>query len=252
MTDRRPFKEVKLQWLQLLSCDANLSDTARSVALYIVTTHINGHTEKAWPSYQTIANAMGKSVKTIQRAIHDLELGGWFDVARGNGVGRSTRYAPTEASILNAIKAREKTDKIVHLQPAKGGQNCPERRSKVSRKGGQNCPPNLENQNNKKPNARENARPPTERRRTFPALFVADHETGKLDMWREWFREKGLFELDEFAPRDRRHGRQGFLLPSYFPPSPSEEAKCKEWFAHFQCRQVGRESGADKKLSLAS
>jgi len=73
MSVSRPFREVKLQWLQQLSCDKNLSDNSRSVALYIVTTHMNGHTEKAWPSYQTIADVTGKSVKTIQRAIRELE-----------------------------------------------------------------------------------------------------------------------------------------------------------------------------------
>ena len=69
MSECRPFREVKLQWLQQLSCDADLSDGAKCVALYIITTHLNGHTEKAWPSYQTIAEATGKSVKTIQRAV---------------------------------------------------------------------------------------------------------------------------------------------------------------------------------------
>ena len=66
MSDVRPFRDVKRQWLQQLSCDKDLSDSARSVALYIITTHLNGHTEKAWPSYQTIADATGKSVKTIE------------------------------------------------------------------------------------------------------------------------------------------------------------------------------------------
>jgi hypothetical protein len=45
MSGARPFRDVKLQWLQQLSCDKDLSDSARSVALYIVTTHLNGHTE---------------------------------------------------------------------------------------------------------------------------------------------------------------------------------------------------------------
>ena len=41
------------------------------MALYIITTHLNGHTEKAWPSYQTIADATGKSVKTIELGCAD-------------------------------------------------------------------------------------------------------------------------------------------------------------------------------------
>lgn len=132
MSERRPFKEVKLQWLELLSCDAEVNDSAKCVALYIITKHMNGHTEEAWPSFSTIAEATGKSVKTIQRAIHDLELGGWLDVVRGNGSRRSTRYRPSEASILQASDLREKTDKIVPLRPSKG--------DKPVLKGGQICP----------------------------------------------------------------------------------------------------------------
>ncbi|EKF59933.1 hypothetical protein QWE_07531 [Agrobacterium albertimagni AOL15] len=116
MSARRPFREVKLQWLQQLSCDNDLSDNARSIALYIVTTHMNGHTEKAWPSYQTIADATGKSVKTIQRAIRELEDKEWFDVRRGNGIGHNTEYRPSALSIVRASEAREKTDRIVTLR----------------------------------------------------------------------------------------------------------------------------------------
>lgn len=135
MNGARPFREVKLQSLQQLSCDQDLSDSARSVALYIVTTHLNGHTEKAWPSYQTIADATGKSVKTIQGAVRELEVKGWFSVQRGNGVGHNTEYRPSAASILRASDAREKTNKIVSLYPDKGGQIRPVRRSGVSREG---------------------------------------------------------------------------------------------------------------------
>ncbi|MDD1498572.1 helix-turn-helix domain-containing protein [Agrobacterium sp. CNPSo 3708] len=148
MSGARPFRDVKLQWLQQLSCDKDLSDSARSVALYIITTHLNGHTEKAWPSYQTIADATGKSVKTIQRAVRELEVKGWFEVQRGNGVGHNTEYRPSAASILRASDAREKTDKVVTLYPDKGGQNRPARRSDLSSEGGQICPPNPEKEKN--------------------------------------------------------------------------------------------------------
>ena len=60
------------------------------VALHVITTHMNGHTGKAWPSCQTIADATGKSVKTIQRAVRDRENAGWFEVQCGNGVNHNT------------------------------------------------------------------------------------------------------------------------------------------------------------------
>lgn len=125
MSECRPFREVKPQWLQQLSCDANLNDGAKCVALYIITTHLNGHTERAWPSYQTIAEATGKSVKTIQRAVRELEVNGWFQVQRGNGVWHNTEYRPSPPSIIRASESREKTDKIVTLYPAEGGRIRP-------------------------------------------------------------------------------------------------------------------------------
>jgi hypothetical protein len=105
---------------------------------------LNGHTEKAWPSYQTIADATGKSVKTIQRAIRELETSGWFEIWRGNGIGHNTEYRPFAASMLRASNAREKTDKVVTLYPGAGGRNRPARRSDVSGEGGQKCLPNPE------------------------------------------------------------------------------------------------------------
>ncbi|MDF8359006.1 helix-turn-helix domain-containing protein [Ensifer adhaerens] len=132
MTGPRPFRDVKLQWLQQLSCDRDLSDSARSVALYIVTTHLNGHTEKAWPSFQTIANATGKSAKTIQRAVRELEITGWFEVQRGNGIGTTRNIVPhrrllyahrTPAKRRTRLSpfTREKAVKFVQ----QGGQSCP-------------------------------------------------------------------------------------------------------------------------------
>ncbi|WP_258045493.1 helix-turn-helix domain-containing protein [Mesorhizobium sp. NBSH29] len=132
MSGMRPFRDLKLQWLQQLSCDKGLSDSARSVALYIITTHLNGHTEKAWPSYQTIADATGKSVKTIQRAVRELEVKGWFEVQRGNGVGHNTEYRPSAASILRASDAPKRRTKLSPFTLTKA--------VKFVRKGGQICP----------------------------------------------------------------------------------------------------------------
>ncbi|WP_190294098.1 hypothetical protein [Roseibium aggregatum] len=54
MSERRPLREVKLQWLRLLSCDANINDNAKCVALYIVTAHVNGSAFNAGMASGTI------------------------------------------------------------------------------------------------------------------------------------------------------------------------------------------------------
>ncbi|AMN55322.1 hypothetical protein ACP90_26345 [Labrenzia sp. CP4] len=231
MAERRPFREVKLQWLRLLSCDANINDNAKCVALYIVTAHVNGHTEKAWPSYKTIAEATGKSVKSIQRAIRDLEEGGWLGVQRGNGVGHNTEYCPTDASILKASELREKTDKSVPLTRSEGGQTCPERRSDVSGKGGQICPTNLEKEINKKPNARE-ARAKAAPRRSIPVVVLPTAQTRQVDEWNAWLAEKTLPDLARFDLATSVNGSSGYRLPFRWPPEADTEKEqaCLSYF----------------------
>ncbi|MHA7777228.1 helix-turn-helix domain-containing protein [Roseibium sp. M-1] len=231
MSERRPFREVKLQWLRLLSCDANINDNAKCVALYIVTAHVNGHTEKAWPSYKTIAEATGKSVKSIQRAIRDLEIGGWLCVQRGNGVGHNTEYCPTDASILKASELREKTDKSVPLASSEGGQICPERRSDLSGKGGQICPPNKEKEINKKPNGRDAGAKPAPRR-SIPVVILPKAQTRQVDEWNAWLTEKTLPDLARFNLATNANGSSGYQLPGRWPPEDGSdrERDCLSYF----------------------
>lgn len=253
MSGARPFRDVKLQWLQQLSCDKDLSDSARSVALYIITTHLNGHTEKAWPSYQTIADATGKSVKTIQRAVRELEVKGWFKVQRGNGVGHNTEYRPSAASILRASDAREKTDKIVTLYPDKGGQIRPERRSGLSSEGGQICPPNLEKEKIYKPNPREDAPPRVETRRAVPLVFVAETKADQVEHWRSWLRGHGFPSIDALGLRTVKIGKPGYALPGYWPPDEASPSAL-DWIAFFSHRRdhIATETARETDLRRAS
>ncbi|WP_154721285.1 helix-turn-helix domain-containing protein [Ciceribacter sp. T2.26MG-112.2] len=236
MTNHRPFREVKLQWLQQLSCDKELSDNARSVALYIVTTHMNGHTEKAWPSYQTIADATGKSVKTIQRAIRELEAKEWFDVRRGNGTGHNTEYRPSALSILRASEAREKTDRIVTLRPNDGGQIRPRRQSHLSDKGGHIRPPNPEKEKIYKPNAREECSVSTGMQPAVPAIFVADTRTEQVLQWQKWLGLHGLGTLDVVDVRASKDGKAGYRLPGHWPPGDTDP-NSRTWITFFSRRR---------------
>ena len=242
MSECRPFREVKLQWLQQLSCDADLSDGAKCVALYIITTHLNGHTEKAWPSYQTIAEATGKSVKTIQRAVRELEIKGWFQVQRGNGVGHNTEYRPSAASIIRASEAREKTDKVVPLYPAEGGQIRLIRRSKMSREGGQICPPNLEKDKIKKPNPR------VEPRRAVPLVFVAETQLQQISHWRKWLIDQGMPALERLELRTMKYGKCGYAMPGHWPPD-STNPSALDWIEFFS-RRLDHIAGPTWKTEL--
>ena len=232
MSGEWTFRDVKLQWLQQLSCDAELSDCAKCVALHLATTYMNGHTGKAWPSYQTLATALGKSVKTIQRAIKELESRAWLEVRRGNGVGHNTEYCPSRASIIRASAAREKTDKVVPLRPAKGGQDCPGRRSDVSAKGGQNCPPNLykEKINNPRPPALAREQAPAGSPR--PRLTVLKSQVQQLAAWEDWLHREGLPPIARLCAETFSSQGPAYHLPKRWPPEDGgeHEAMCRDFF----------------------
>lgn len=224
MTVSRSFKDVKFQWLSLICQDSRLSTTAITVAVYIVTTHYNPEKECAWPSFKTVANAIDKNVKTVQRAIKELEIH-WFDVKRGNGHGHSTTFAPSLPSVEQAIALREKQDKVVTLQPQKGGQTCPKRETKMSEKRGQNCPPNkvIESRNKKI------EQPPSQKLKPFPKIFV-ETQSRQFRSWQVWLKDRQLPPLDELRTKASRYGATGYYLPSAYPPSTTTESDDMETF----------------------
>jgi len=220
------FRDVKLQWLELLTCASELSGSAICVGAHIVLRYVNNDTESAWPSQDAIANGTGKTVKTIQRAVRELEHRGWFEVVRGNGRSLTTLYRPTATSIDRARALRTKRDKVVILYPEKSGHFCPERRSKVARKDGQECPPNLMNQTNRKPNARP----------VIPQIFIPVTHIHKLDHWRAWLAALDLPSLDDLGLATSRSGLDGFLLPSNYPPNSADEIVTAKWIEYLRLR----------------
>lgn len=179
MDELPSFKEIQLQWLGNLYADNHLSDNAMRVATYIALKHINRATGTAWPSYQTLAKALGKSVKTIQRAIHELEEANWFTVKRGNGLTHNTQYTPSQTSILSAFNTKQKTVKSVTLS----NNNAPESKTNLSDKGGQICLPNLKNINNNIPPL-----PPSAATASTPETTATQKEKGYnfLNLWKNW------------------------------------------------------------------
>lgn len=236
MTEQRAFKDVKFQWLSLITQDSRLSTTAIAVAVYIVTTHYNPEKDCAWPSYGTIAEAMGKNAKTIQRAIKELEQF-WLTVKRGNGLGHSTIFSPSKGSIHAASELREKQDKIVPLRPSKGGQNCPERVTNLSEKGGQNCPPNKEIEKIK-----EKRNVTARKLKPFPKVFV-EQNSRSAEAWERWLKERDLPTLDNLRPQESRYGITGFYLPSSYPPSHSQEGYDMEKHLLAQAEHFSRKTG---------
>ncbi len=226
MSERKSFYEVKYQWMELLDEDLSISDASARVGRYIAR-FVHRDSEKAWPSYQTIADGLGRSAKSIQRAIKELEAQGWFDVARGNGYQKSTVYHPTEKSIIAATIRREKADNFVALRLLEGGQKCPETLSDVSNQPRQNCPPTKEIYQNK------NKRPQmsVQEGSVSQDVFIAKSDKETLRAWQEWLCQEGLGDFHSLRLNGQNGLMDGFFLPALLPPADEiMQSKYREFY----------------------
>ena len=85
-------------------------------------------TSRCFPSHQTIADELGFTIKTVQRAIKELENAGFIIVQRENGRSRACRYSfgwsnekvdnTVHPSTTNQMQTRstpsKKVDRVVH------------------------------------------------------------------------------------------------------------------------------------------
>ncbi len=87
--DARAFTREKMQWLNAISLECEISSTAFRVA-YLIADHQNSVAGFAWPSLARLAGKVCLSSKSIQRAVGQLERLGWLEVERRRE--RSNRY----------------------------------------------------------------------------------------------------------------------------------------------------------------
>ncbi|WP_186293998.1 helix-turn-helix domain-containing protein [Bradyrhizobium guangdongense] len=79
--DVRAFNREKMQWLNAISLECEISSTAFRVA-YLIADHQNSVAGFAWPSLARLAGKVCLSNKSIQRAVGQLERLGWLAVER--------------------------------------------------------------------------------------------------------------------------------------------------------------------------
>ncbi len=252
MLELRPFKEIRYQTLLLLERCPFLSDGAVRVGLRIFGDHIRSNDEKAIISFASLGKELGRSAKTIQRAVRELELAGWLVLERGNGIGHATVFSASENTIVVANELREKMDKYGTLQVIEGGQECPQRVTNVSDRGGQNRPPLKRNNKNIKPPARGEAPSQAKVNPIIPAISIPKFQTTKLDQWHDWLKKHRLPELDTIALCNTPNGANKYRLPSNYPPSPDDIERTTALVNYFRHKQQHLLQKQNQATSLVS
>ncbi|GAA0616279.1 helix-turn-helix domain-containing protein [Paenochrobactrum glaciei] len=232
MENEHAFVGVRFQLLELLCRDRALGDREVRIASFLISTRFNRYTGVAWTSFTDLAEVIGCSKKTVQRALQILEAQNWFMITRGNGRGNGTCIELCAERITMAKPAQKKEANIVSLYPRKGNHSCPVKRSDLSEKGRQIRPTYQEK---KYQNTRVYARP-VEQPQRLPDIFVPVDSDYQIGPWREWLNKHALPSLDQCGRLGKYHGRFGYLLPSRYPPETLDKQTVKAITEHLLIR----------------
>lgn len=215
MSDRYAFRDLKLQYLLGLILDPEVKDSSVRVALYLALVHADNETGESYPSFETIAAALGRCSKSVKRALNNLEETNHMTIERGTNKGKSSRYRPTTSAMKAAQGRRRPTPNIVPFDRSKRGQKCPTDRTDLSSKAGQKCPPNLEQKLNGTADPKMRARIDP-RKNPAKVEFVSRSICFARD-WDERLERLGMERLAQLLPEERHGPHIGYWLPGLTP-----------------------------------
>ena len=197
-------------WKRAIRRDAYLSDAAKLLAATLCDDFAHHETAVCNPSVETLAEALAKSERSIQRALAELKDGHWIAVAAVQGRGRKN-----EIRFLNGdgTVALTPSQKVTALSPKE-----PEKVTTVTLKGDKRVTPYNKDKPNKNQRAcasreAEDPRQPHQRK-------VVHFGSHNLTAWNAWLAERGFkFAVEQLAPKASDRDGVGYDMPGRMPPA---------------------------------
>ena len=230
-------------WKRAVLADRRLADRAKLLATVLVDTFAHCETGRCNPSNETLAETLGKDVRSIRRAVAELRAAGWIDTRTGRGRGARIAFIfltgdgsvpiadprkVTEMATYRTEQARDKRTEV-STYPAESrtpetAEN-PEKRTTASGKADTSV--RVLHRTKEKPNTRAHARP------TEPDLFDEQKPAGHRPVpfsrvvhrgtsaeadWNGWLADRKLPDLSQIGLRTSDREGAGFDMPWKFPP----------------------------------
>lgn len=198
----REWGRLRWTWKRAACRDPELSDGAKLLAVTLCDTFAHHETGFCNPRVETIAEALGKSDRAIQRALAELREARWIDVRHGRGRGKTSQivflnggdpetFATPEKVTPMASRPTERTpEKVTEASPL-----SEKKVTAMARKGDGSVTPYTEPKNNQK------GRASCERVRERPAphlhfaVLPGSQEAGEWDAWLAQHQRRSLSDL---------------------------------------------------------
>lgn len=231
------WSQARWTWKRAACRDTVLSDGAKLLAVTLCDTFAHHETGFCNPRIDTIAEALGKSDRAVQRALAELRAAGWIDIRHGRGRGKTSQIlflsggdpaafaSPekvTPMAAREAERAPEKVTNAVQTAPEKVTAASPFAEEKVTdmaRKGDATVTPYIEPKNNQKTRAQAERKS----ERPVPHLcHVAHFGTDAIADWDRWLASHRLPTLEALGILSSDDRGRGYDVPFRRPPSAED------------------------------
>lgn len=236
-------------WKRAVLADRRLADRAKLLATVLVDTFAHHKTGRCNPENDTLAETLGKDVRSIRRAVAELRAAGWIDTRTGRGRGARIAFVfltgdgtipiadPRKVAEMGAYRSeppRERRTDVSAYQTEKRTSEPAERRTPASGKADTTV--RVLHRTKEKPNARAHARPAEAdhsqagRRanaRPVPFSRCVHRGTSAEADWNRWLDDQRLADLSQIGlPASDPEG-PGWDMPWKYPP-PKHDAERTE------------------------
>lgn len=230
----RDWNRERWHWKRAVRKDTRLSDAAKLLAVALCDDFAHHETAFCNPEVGTIAEALGKSDRSVQRAIQELRKAEWIVVQYARGRGRSSQISFKKGDGTVEFEASKKVTSMA--------SNDLEKVTTVAQKGDNRVTPYNEPKTIQREGRVSNEEPLAVSRfknHRFLGSFkdgpspVPKSNHGALNKWAEWLECENLPTLCSL-PLSQLHGKKSevfFHLPSRNPPTtPAATAEALTYF----------------------
>lgn len=200
-------------WKKQAWSDRRLTDSAKLLATCLCDDFAHHDTGFCGPSVQTLADALGVSVRTIQRALAHLVAAGWITIREGRGRGRHSEILFGKGADLAAFGRPEKVTAVT--------QASPEKVTAVTVKGDSRDAPYSKDEPKKNQRAREPGPAPDDRP-SRQCAKAAHPGSAREEVWDCWLKARGHPTLRMISLRSGGVDGVGWDIPFAMPPNAED------------------------------
>ncbi len=210
MTD---WKTARFAWARAVRKDARLSDGAKLLADVLCYDFGFNESGVCNPSIDTLAQAIGKSDRAVQRALAELRAAAWINVRHCHGRGKRSEIHFLKGDGTVAFVASEKVTQL--------SDHRPEKVTDVAGKGDRSVTPynKAESNRNKKERGPNRESPERPSPHLTAVVLLGSHAEND---WNDWLARHKLPNLKFMDRKSSNAKGRGWDMPFSLPPSPDD------------------------------